>query len=65
MRKLVSSLAVMALALGMFLGVASSASASHGVPHTFTGCTLAGGTNGNSKAMEKNKNCQPSGVPQN
>jgi hypothetical protein len=24
-----------------------------------------GGTNGNSKAMEKNKNCQPSGVPQN
>jgi hypothetical protein len=29
------------------------------------GGSQIGGTNGNSKAMEKNKNCQPSGVPQN
>jgi hypothetical protein len=43
-RKLVSLVAAFGLAVGMLAGLTSSTSASHGIPHTFTGCVLAGGT---------------------
>jgi hypothetical protein len=43
-RKLVSLVAAFGLAVGMLVGLTSNTSASHGLPHTYLGCVLAGGT---------------------